>query len=167
MTKMLLLILLMNSFMFIVCKNPFSMGLMLLTQTVLISINSGISSFSFWYSYVLFMIMLGGMLVLFIYMTSLTSNSNFKFNKNLFILMMLTFLFMITFMAFLKMKFNLNLYNFFNPETESNYLIKLSLKKMFYFPNFKILLLVINYLLLTLFIVVKIININKGPLRKI
>nr|YP_010528172.1 NADH dehydrogenase subunit 6 [Pseudoclavellaria amerinae]UXW64326.1 NADH dehydrogenase subunit 6 [Pseudoclavellaria amerinae] len=166
MTMTLLLLLFLNSINFLMCKTPMSMGLMLLIQTNLIALNSGISSFNFWFSYIMFMIMLGGMLVMFIYVTSLTSNLKFKFNKkNILINIFLTMITMYM-MNYLDFNWNLNNLNFNYMNLEMNYMLKYSLKKMLYYPNYKIMIIMINYLLLTLFIVVKIIKINKGPLRK-
>nr|QSZ78273.1 NADH dehydrogenase subunit 6 [Leptocimbex clavicornis] len=165
----LLFILLLNSLNFLFCKTPLSMGMMLLIQTILISMNSGILNHSFWFSYILFMIMLGGMLVLFIYITSLTSNLKFKFNKKIIFMNILYFIIIIFFLFFNYKHFywNLNNWSFNMMENfEMNHLLKISLKKMFYYPNYKILIIMINYMLLTLLIVVKIIKINKGPIRK-
>ena len=50
------------------------MGLTLLIQTILVSIISGLITKTFWFSYILFLVFLGGILVLFIYVTSLASN---------------------------------------------------------------------------------------------
>nr|YP_010547163.1 NADH dehydrogenase subunit 6 [Orientabia sinica]UYK52050.1 NADH dehydrogenase subunit 6 [Orientabia sinica] len=166
MTKIILILMMMNSMMLMFCKTPLPMGLILLLQTTLISLNSGISSFTFFFSYILFMILLGGMLVLFIYISSLTPNMKFKFNKKIFIFMFMMLIMMILMMFYFNINLNFNMMNY-NLMMEQNYLLKLSLKKMFNYPNNLIMLLMINYLLITLFIVVKIININKGPLRKI
>nr|YP_010547228.1 NADH dehydrogenase subunit 6 [Odontocimbex svenhedini]UYK52167.1 NADH dehydrogenase subunit 6 [Odontocimbex svenhedini] len=170
MTKFFLMLMFMNSIFFLICKTPLSMGLTLLMQTLMITMNSALINFKFWFSYILFIIMLGGMLVLFIYITSLTANMKFKFNKKMMILMMLIMLLMSIYLLYLN---NNNYYlntnsalNLTNLELEMNFYLKSSLKKMFYYPNYKILLIIINYLLFTLFIIVKIININKGPLRK-
>nr|YP_010547189.1 NADH dehydrogenase subunit 6 [Abia niui]UYK52089.1 NADH dehydrogenase subunit 6 [Abia niui] len=165
MSKIMLTLMIMNSLMLLFYKTPLPMGLTLLLQTILISMNSGISSFTFFFSYILFMILLGGMLVLFIYISSLTPNMKFKFNKKIFYI----FLIMSLVITLIMMYFNFNLYfNMMNYNLlmNQNYLLKLSLKKMFDYPNNMVMLLMINYLLITLFIVVKIININKGPLRK-
>nr|UYK52102.1 NADH dehydrogenase subunit 6 [Leptocimbex sp. CSCS-Hym-MC0166] len=165
---LLLSLMLLNSLNFLFCKTPLSMGLMLLIQTILISMNSGIMSPNFWFSYILFMIMIGGMLVLFIYITSLTSNLKFKLNKKIFLLNFLYLLMLMYFLNYLNFYWNLNTMNFNYIENwENNQTIKTSLKKMFSYPNYKILMIMVNYMLLTLFIVVKIVKINKGPLRKI
>merc|ERR1712198_806681 len=58
-------------------SHPLAIGLALLSQTILICLITGLSSSSFWFSYILFLIFLGGILVLFIYVTSLASNEMF------------------------------------------------------------------------------------------
>nr|YP_010464246.1 NADH dehydrogenase subunit 6 [Borboresthes tibialis]UUL71623.1 NADH dehydrogenase subunit 6 [Borboresthes tibialis] len=69
---------LMLTAIFISMKHPLSAGGILLLQTVLISLMSGNLFQNFWFSYVLFLIMIGGMLILFMYMTSIASNEKFK-----------------------------------------------------------------------------------------
>nr|ALI86981.1 NADH dehydrogenase subunit 6 [Cryptolestes turcicus] len=62
---MIMLFIFFISLMFMFLNHPLSMGLMLLLQTICISILSGIMMINFWYSYMIFLIMIGGMLVLF------------------------------------------------------------------------------------------------------
>nr|YP_010718953.1 NADH dehydrogenase subunit 6 [Nematus trochanteratus]WDQ45599.1 NADH dehydrogenase subunit 6 [Nematus trochanteratus] len=165
---MLIYILMMNSIMFYYSKTPISMGVYLIIQTMLMSLLSGLMSMSFWYMYIMFLIMIGGMLILFIYMSSLSSNQKFYFQKNKMMFYLLTFL---MFFFFLK---NLNFYSSFNLDSvdimnmsmEENFELKMSLNKLYNLPTNLIMLLVMNYLLLTLFITVEVININMGPLRK-
>nr|YP_010148418.1 NADH dehydrogenase subunit 6 [Analcellicampa danfengensis]QQV69257.1 NADH dehydrogenase subunit 6 [Analcellicampa danfengensis] len=164
----LLLILIINSMMFYNSKTPLSMGLMLLSQTLLISMISGYMSFNFWYTYIMFLIMIGGMLILFIYVSSLSSNQKFNFNKNnllLKILIMMMFIFMMKNSNFYS-TLNSDSMSIINLSFEQNYELKMSMNKLYNFPTNKIMLLIMNYLLLTLFIVVEITNINMGPLRK-
>merc|ERR1739838_23170 len=68
--------------------HPLAIGLALLFQTILICCTTGLSNLSFWFSYILFLIFLGGILVLFIYVTSLASNEMFKPSIVSFILIM-------------------------------------------------------------------------------
>lgn len=56
------------------------MGLVLIVHALLIGVTAGVLSGSMWYSYVLFLVFLGGVLVLYIYMTSLASNEKFDTN---------------------------------------------------------------------------------------
>nr|UYK52154.1 NADH dehydrogenase subunit 6 [Zaraea sp. CSCS-Hym-MC0131] len=165
MMKFILIMMIMNSLMLLLCKTPLPMGLILLLQTLLIAVYSGISSYTFFFSYILFMILLGGMLVLFIYISSLTPNMKFKFNKSILIFSLLILIILMILMSYYNFNNNINVMDINLPQ-ENNHLLKMSLKKMFDCPDNKIMFILINYLLMTLFISVKIINIKKGPLRK-
>nr|AWV84495.1 NADH dehydrogenase subunit 6 [Anopheles funestus] len=171
MTKLIIMMIcLIMSFIFMQMKHPLSMGLMLLIQTFLTCLITGIYAESFWFSYVLFLIFLGGMLILFIYVTSLSSNEMFTMSFkltmfSLFLLLSMIMIFMlldkslmeqfITNMEMKKLSMNINLIN-------ENIL---SLNKMYNFPTNLITLLLINYLFLTLLVTVKITKKFYGPLR--
>nr|AWB99548.1 NADH dehydrogenase subunit 6 [Anopheles eiseni geometricus] len=171
MTKLIIMtICLIISFIFMQMKHPLSMGLMLLTQTFLTCLLTGIYVKTFWFSYVLFLIFLGGMLILFIYVTSLSSNEMFSMSLNLTMISLLMFLMMI-FIFFIIDKSLIDQF-ISNMETENfslnNNLINeniLFLNKMYNFPTNLITLLLINYLFLTLLVTVKITKKFYGPLR--
>nr|YP_009158085.1 NADH dehydrogenase subunit 6 [Ochlerotatus vigilax]AKL90628.1 NADH dehydrogenase subunit 6 [Ochlerotatus vigilax]QEE94356.1 NADH dehydrogenase subunit 6 [Ochlerotatus vigilax] len=158
-----------TSFIFMQMKHPLAMGLMLLIQTFLTSLLTGMYVKTFWFSYVLFLIFMGGMLVLFIYVTSLSSNEMFSmsFKLSFMVLIMIT-IFMI-FSFFMDKSIIENFIN--NNEMKSLFLNSLlpedsiSLNKMYNFPTNLITLLLINYLFLTLLVTVKITKKNYGPLR--
>nr|YP_010633958.1 NADH dehydrogenase subunit 6 [Anopheles squamosus]WBP69690.1 NADH dehydrogenase subunit 6 [Anopheles squamosus] len=171
MTKLIIMsICLIMSFIFMQMKHPLSMGLMLLIQTFLTCLLTGIYVKSFWFSYVLFLIFLGGMLILFIYVTSLSSNEMFSMSFSLtmfsmIIFTMLMLMFLITDKTLIEQFIS-------NMEMEklsmTNNLINenvLSLNKMYNFPTNLITLLLINYLFLTLLVTVKITKKFYGPLR--
>nr|YP_010952862.1 NADH dehydrogenase subunit 6 [Trapezia bidentata]WMQ53282.1 NADH dehydrogenase subunit 6 [Trapezia bidentata] len=158
-------LILLLSFLFTQLKHPLALGLTLLLQTIMISIMTGTSTYSFWFSYILFLIFLGGMLVLFIYVASLASNESFFFSFKS--LMLYTFFFFfLTFIAFL-MDPLLSPYPSSLPITS----VSSNLSTPFFiswiyncnFMNFT--LFIILYLLLTLIVVVKITNFTKSPLR--
>ena len=153
------------SFLFTRLVHPLSIGLTLLIQTVLISLTAGLSTYSYWFSYILFIIFLGGMLVLFIYVTSLASNESFSFSYSvlaisigsLFFLLPLTLTwdyFFNSFTAQLPLS-SLNI------ETSNVFIISWIYRTNLI--NFT--LFIIIYLLLTLIVVVKITNLFKGPFR--
>nr|QRV62813.1 NADH dehydrogenase subunit 6 [Neoporus sp. NHM-IR594] len=172
---MFMIITSLNLFMsltFIFMNHPMAMGLILLTQTISIIMISSFYSLSFWFSYILFLIMIGGMLILFMYMTSLASNEKFNLSKNILIPLSLMF-------------FSLMMMNWMNDSMLMNYLHKtsnlieffnyqnlyknenlLSLNSMYNKPNTFITLMMINYLLITLIAIVKITKSSKGPLRQ-
>nr|YP_010261224.1 NADH dehydrogenase subunit 6 [Eiconaxius baja]UIB39165.1 NADH dehydrogenase subunit 6 [Eiconaxius baja] len=158
-------IIMLMSFLFTRLLHPLSMGLVLLLQTCLICISSGLSNQSFWFSYILFLIFLGGMLVLFIYVASLASNEPFKFSLTASVL---PFLFII-FLGLFLMTDNLCLFSKIMISTSSlisesyNYLSLISM--LYSIPTMKFTLYMVMYLLLTLFAIVKITSIHFGPLR--
>lgn len=151
-------------------KHPLAIGLILLIQTLLICLISGFITKTFWFSYVLFLIFLGGILVLFIYVTSLASNEIFNFSLNLIVTCLVNFSLIYFFIFFLDKNFLINY--LINHETETLLCIKtillensLTLNKLYNFPINLITIILIIYLFLTLIAVVKITNIFEGPLR--
>nr|WRK67309.1 NADH dehydrogenase subunit 6 [Nemopterinae gen. 1 sp. 1 YZ-2023a] len=155
---------------FINTKHPMAMGFILLIQTIIISLMCGMYSYSYWFSYILFLIMLGGMLVLFIYMTSLASNELFSVSMN-WLFFSIMFIMISTMMSYFidqlfmfnnnqEMLMFQNNTNFIFLETEIN------LIKLYNYPTMNITILMMNYLLLTLIIIVKITKIKHGPLRQ-
>nr|WLG71244.1 NADH dehydrogenase subunit 6 [Rhithrodytes pantaleonii] len=171
---MFLLTIMMNFYMtliFMYLNHPLSMGFILLIQTLIISLITSTYSYSFWFSYILFLIMIGGMLILFMYMTSLASNEKFKFSLLLSWTMMLLipltlFIMFIIDKTFINMMLkNSNLMELFNYSFFKNENMN-SLWMMYNNPNNMITIILINYLFLTLIAVVKITKSNAGPLRQ-
>nr|UEP16616.1 NADH dehydrogenase subunit 6 [Botanophila rubrifrons] len=165
----LMTIMLMINLIFMNMKHPLAMGFILLMQTTMICIISSLMTNSFWYSYILFLIFIGGMLVLFIYVTSLASNEMFSFSMKL---MIISFIFFITLMIilmffdkkFLIMYSNLEINSIINM---NSYLMEnsISVNKLYNYPNNMMTILLINYLLITLIVIIKITKLYKGPLR--
>ena len=54
--------------------HPLAMGLTLIIQTALAAVIAGIIARTFWFSYLLILIFLGGILILFIYVSTLAPN---------------------------------------------------------------------------------------------
>nr|WGO57909.1 NADH dehydrogenase subunit 6 [Cyrtonotula longialata] len=162
------LVFIINSFMlsiiFTQMNHPLAMGLILLIQTLLISLITGLLTQSFWFSYILFLIFLGGMLVLFIYVTSLASNEMFHMStKLMFISFIMTFMLTFIFKSFYTSLINQETMNFIF----INNMTSIPLIKLYNSSTSIITILLATYLFLTLIAVVKITNIFKGPLRQI
>nr|WRO45270.1 NADH dehydrogenase subunit 6 [Odontomantis sp.] len=165
MMYLILSISMMLSIMFLFMNHPLSMGLILFLQAISMCLISGFMSLSFWFSYVLLLIYLGGMLVLFMYVTSLASNEMFMYsNKTLFTMILLPMMFI--FIYYYKMNFNMNLYENLENSMTLNLLNNNFLLKMYNQPINMLMIMIAAYLFLTLIAVVKIINIYKGPLRQ-
>nr|WNS59303.1 NADH dehydrogenase subunit 6 [Amphinemura chui] len=160
-----------TSIVFTQMTHPLAMGMMLLLQTVIISILTGMITQSFWFSYILFLVFLGGLLVLFIYVTSLASNEMFTLSTTALMplaigLPILALGVLLTDSSMLVTSTSnfesLNItYTPLYQEEATN-----SLTKLYNTPTSLITLTLVMYLFLTLIAVVKITKINQGPLRQ-
>nr|YP_009537958.1 NADH dehydrogenase subunit 6 [Limenitis ciocolatina]AYN60701.1 NADH dehydrogenase subunit 6 [Limenitis ciocolatina] len=152
-------------------NHPFTMGLLILIQTLLTCLISGMLINTYWFSYILFLIFLGGLLVLFIYISSVASNELFKINFNT-IFFFIYFMFIVIFSILLKnnliwMNFSINdeMNNLFNLNLFFNNEYNFNLSKLYNNQNYFMMMMLIIYLFITLVAIVKITNIFFGPLR--
>nr|YP_010692597.1 NADH dehydrogenase subunit 6 [Gargara minuta]WBV77338.1 NADH dehydrogenase subunit 6 [Gargara minuta] len=137
-------------------KMPMSMTLMLMTQTILtISLMNMINSSS-WIPLITFLTLIGGLLVIFMYMSSITSNEKFKFNFKL--IPPILMIFIMT---------DETLFNFPTQEFQTinnNMNNMMSMNKM-YSKSMMMTIMMVMYLLLTMISINKIIKLFEGPLR--
>nr|APX39898.1 NADH dehydrogenase subunit 6 [Lachnaia cylindrica] len=163
--KVLISLMIIVSISFCLMSHPLTSGAVLLVQTILIALASGAMNSSFWFSYIVFLIMIGGMLVLFLYMTSVASNEKFKFSP-----VMITFLLggIISSLMTLLIDSNINLMPFQVMETTSKIdkTTIYQLNKYLNHPHSMIYILMVVYLLITLIAVVKITIKSKSTLRQ-
>nr|ARH53867.1 NADH dehydrogenase subunit 6 [Epuraea guttata] len=166
MTNFLLATSCLLSMIFLFLNHPLSFGIILLFQTILVSLISGMLSYNFWFSYILFLVMIGGMLILFIYMTSIAANKKFKFSLKLFTMIMILIIMLFLFMFIDQYLLN-NLYTSYDTiMMNMNMNNKFSLIKFLNKPNLILMLMTFNYLFIVLVAVTKISHIEKGPLRQ-
>nr|YP_010716030.1 NADH dehydrogenase subunit 6 [Lophosia angusticauda]WDE75735.1 NADH dehydrogenase subunit 6 [Lophosia angusticauda] len=156
------------NFIFLFMKHPLAMGLTILLQTTLITMFSGMLTKTFWFSYILFLVFMGGMLVLFMYVTSLASNEMFSLSMKLTLMSILLLILMMILMMInqpLIQKIQ-SMQSYLTTEINS-YLMEnsLLLNKLYNFPTNLLMIMLMIYLLITLIVVVKITKLLKGPLR--
>nr|QWB85880.1 NADH dehydrogenase subunit 6 [Purpuricenus lituratus] len=152
------------SLLFMFLSHPLSFGLVLLIQTILIALLTGLMNYNFWFSYILFLVMVGGMLVLFMYMTSVASNEKFKFSSKLFI-MVISCVILIALMSMFIDSFFESQFSFSSDLSQWIEKNK-TMNKYMNLPTSNLLFLVIVYLLIALIMVVKITDSKFGPLRQ-
>nr|YP_009725101.1 NADH dehydrogenase subunit 6 [Rotunda rotundapex]QGW14829.1 NADH dehydrogenase subunit 6 [Rotunda rotundapex]WAR64278.1 NADH dehydrogenase subunit 6 [Rotunda rotundapex] len=148
-------------------NHPLSMGVMILSQTLLMCLITGMLIKTYWFSYIFFLIFLGGLLVLFIYVSSIASNELFSINKikpmNIIMLFMMMFLiFQLKWNNLTENNLEMNNFTnmmFFNNEN------KINLNKLYNNQTSFLTTMLIIYLFINLVAVVKITNIFYGPLR--
>nr|YP_010999471.1 NADH dehydrogenase subunit 6 [Hetaerina titia]WPM98313.1 NADH dehydrogenase subunit 6 [Hetaerina titia] len=155
-----------NAVVFGRMKHPISMGALLITQTILICMITNNMAPNAWFSYILFLVFLGGLLVLFIYMTSVASNELFQ--KDLLPLNLIyIILTLIIIVMMMKDPYLLNnvMENYFQFNSKSVDVNATPVSSMLNPPYNLITMLAVLYLFLTLIVVVKITEYLQGPLR--
>uniref|UniRef100_UPI003002CF81 NADH dehydrogenase subunit 6 n=1 Tax=Parotis confinis TaxID=3112169 RepID=UPI003002CF81 len=167
------LLIILFSFFMLFLSHPLSMGLMILIQTMLTCLISSIMMSTYWFSYILFLTFLGGLLVLFIYVSSIASNEMFSISFNMKMTFFMSIFFILIFSMLLLnnlnwLNFNINnleMNNLFNMFLFFNNENKINLSKLYNNQTFLIMMMMIIYLFITLIAMVKITNIFYGPLR--
>lgn len=136
---------------------------MIFLQTLCISFITGFIYKNFWFSYILFLIIIGGILVLFIYITRIASNEKFKISNFLLLLFIIMILILILpINEFISNILNKNYRTFI----QFNFRTINFINKYLTYPNILLIRLLVIYLLITLIIVTKISNFKLGPFRQ-
>nr|DAD54573.1 TPA_inf: NADH dehydrogenase subunit 6 [Panstrongylus lignarius] len=153
-----------TSITFMFTKHPLSMGLTLIIQTILVAMMSGLMINMFWFSYILIISMLSGMLVLFIYMASVASNEKFHTSWSMILYIApLTASSAILFFLVDQLE-NSSMWSTMKKSILENEQL-VTLMKLFNFHNMSITILLVSYLFLTMIAVSYVTNIYEGPLR--
>lgn len=151
--------------MFPTLSHPLSIGLVILWSTVCIALIAGFNFSSLWLSYTLVLVILGALLVIFIYVSLLSSNEIFISPKSYSVALNLGLAFVISFLVYSQ---DSNTSTYYHEiagvsSIESSGMDRLS---MLYSQDLSLLtIFLICYLLVTLIVVVFITQDNKSTLR--
>nr|YP_010031607.1 NADH dehydrogenase subunit 6 [Necremnus tutae]QOV03002.1 NADH dehydrogenase subunit 6 [Necremnus tutae] len=155
--------------------HPVIMGLILLNISILCSMNSSLTNNNHWFSYLMFLIIIGGMMIIFLYFTSFISNMKTSMKWSFIINIPLKFFFIIIFIIYFM--FNFNKYLFWLSEFSEIKSLMLNMKILMnnnnmqimymymYNKNFSTIISMI-YLLICLTFIVKMCINKKMMLRK-
>lgn len=130
---------------------------MLLLQTILSIIYINTILNSSWFTLITFLIIVGGLLILIMYIRRVASNEKFKINLNISLLFFIRILYIDEFIRDYVINENQNL-------IEQNDL-NLSLLKIYNMKSIYITLILVIYLLLTILSVSRVVKFFEGPLR--
>nr|YP_010698186.1 NADH dehydrogenase subunit 6 [Thoradonta yunnana]WCF77160.1 NADH dehydrogenase subunit 6 [Thoradonta yunnana]WCK12010.1 NADH dehydrogenase subunit 6 [Thoradonta yunnana] len=147
--------------MFMNTKQPMLLITIILMQTTMSTFMMSNFTKSSWFNYILMITFIGGMMVLFIYITSITPNEkNFNYMKMMPILICTSSTIMILNYKkkYLSTETSLNQSNLMNND-------QLNMNMMFSYPLYSISMMMMIYLFIALIVINKISNIEKGPLR--
>nr|YP_009110143.1 NADH dehydrogenase subunit 6 [Hydrobasileus croceus]AIW64837.1 NADH dehydrogenase subunit 6 [Hydrobasileus croceus] len=160
---MFMVMMIMNSFLFSAMSHPMNMGITLLMQTLLMCAMTCLMSYSSWFSYILFLVFIGGMLVLFIYMTSIASNEMFK--KSLYFLTIMSMMLMMVMLMIMMSDPMMTMMSINEDFMMDMYKYKTTMNSLYNNPASLVTIFMVLYLFFTLIIIVYITKYNKGPLR--
>nr|YP_009122991.1 NADH dehydrogenase subunit 6 [Strigamia maritima]AJK90875.1 NADH dehydrogenase subunit 6 [Strigamia maritima] len=132
-------------------SHPVAITISIIAQTIMTALMISIMYQTPWFSYILFLIFLGGMLILFSYITSLTANMTFKANTAPMVAPP-------AIMLWLLLTINLK------ADTINNQSTQLMINKLFH-QDMKTTMILALFLLIILLIAVKITTAHKGPLQ--
>ena len=151
--------------LFPIIKHPLSIGLILLIQTIFTRILTGFIAYRFWFSYIIFLVIIGGILILFIYITRIASNEKFQFSWKIFSLISIFSISMPV-----RLFIDSGLLRTISKPLRSLKAMELYqpffLNSYINYPHSIIYLIIVVYLLITLIAVVKITTKVKGILRQ-
>lgn len=139
--------------------HPLTLNLLLIFYIIIICLKINFLKNIYWYSYVLFLVIIGGLIILFLYFTSLASNQLFylKFNFRIYLFLKLFYLFLIFIYLYFRVE-NWILNNFIivnNLEIFSLEILNIDYEQYLYIDLIKDFCLSINlYLVRYLFIII-------------
>nr|QJS52210.1 NADH dehydrogenase subunit 6 [Gondwanalimnadia sp. MT-2020] len=146
---------------FIFLNHPLALALNLFFQTLCITVLSTSLLTDPWFSYILFLVFLGGLLVIFAYVSTFAANEKFALSSFSFmcclVFSLVTFYFCF-YGNYLSWKITY-LFNFIED------LYSLTTSLVLYSVNIGVLCFLVGYLLLALLIVVRLNRMSDGPLR--
>nr|ATI10831.1 NADH dehydrogenase subunit 6 [Cryptophyllium tibetense] len=155
--KFLLMTNMTMNMMFMLMKHPLSMGITIMMQTMIVSMMSGMMFKSFWFSYILFLMYIGGMMIMFIYMTSLMPNMMFSMKYKTIIVIIMTMTLMYYMMNKYQQMSNMDM----NQTNEQN----MMLIKMHMNPSNYNTIMLAMYLMYTMITVYNMTEYKKGTLK--
>nr|QBZ38196.1 NADH dehydrogenase subunit 6 [Stenocranus matsumurai] len=161
--KMMFLIMMTNSMILMKLNHPISMGSMLIFQSILTALVTNLLSKNSWYSMILFITFSSGMMIMFIYMSSITSNEKFYPSIKQMI-MFLTSIMMILMMSkdktiLFESKWMENFMSFEENEEKKSIYKMISMKKILMTTLTTLIILIV------LIAISSIINSHEGPLK--
>nr|BCW86836.1 NADH dehydrogenase subunit 6 [Drepanosurus hatanakai] len=134
-------------------NHPLSFTLCLLLQTVLMC--GMLTTLSPWVSLVLFLIFLGGILVMFLYVASLSANESFVMDSSILLTVAVTVITTLVLWSEISVT---------NPSSKS---LHQNMDSVLHWTGSPLFLSLTIYLFLALLLIVEFLNINKKPLRSL
>nr|QNE85398.1 NADH dehydrogenase subunit 6 [Psychomyia pusilla] len=160
---LLMMSFLFTNIMFMLSKHPMILNFIIFIQLLNSCFFMNLLINKSWFSYLLFIMFIGGLMILFMYMCSISTNMKFKINFKFYIGSMLMFMLMFYSMKYDMFNYKINNFDFNDLIINNNYNY---LFKLFNNNSLMISLMTINMLFFMMIYTSKMIMNVKGPLRK-
>nr|YP_010127206.1 NADH dehydrogenase subunit 6 [Brevicoryne brassicae]QPO84590.1 NADH dehydrogenase subunit 6 [Brevicoryne brassicae] len=161
MLKFILLTNLILAIMLTMMKSPISSNLIILIQTMTLTMMINLINKTSWISFMVFILYIGGLMIIFLYISSIAFNE-LNINKN-YKNMFYKLIFITLVLSYFKMSLNLNNLNYENKFMfEDNFYFL----NMFMLPNNLMIYLIMFILFFMLILIIWMLKINKGPIRQ-
>nr|AFI13756.1 NADH dehydrogenase subunit 6 [Diuraphis noxia] len=142
-------------------KSPLSSNLIILIQTLSLTLMINLINKTSWISFMIFILYIGGLMIIFLYISSIAFNE-LNINKN-FKNLIYKLIFIILVLIYFKMSLNLNNMNYENKFMfEDNFYML----NMFILPNNLMMYMIMFILFFMLILIIWMLKINKGPIRQ-
>nr|AFI13777.1 NADH dehydrogenase subunit 6 [Diuraphis noxia] len=142
-------------------KSPLSSNLIILIQTLSLTLMINLINKTSWISFMIFILYIGGLMIIFLYISSIAFNE-LNINKN-FKNLIYKLIFIILVLMYFKMSLNLNNMNYENKFIfEDNFYML----NMFILPNNLMMYMIMFILFFMLILIIWMLKINKGPIRQ-
>nr|YP_010414156.1 NADH dehydrogenase subunit 6 [Acyrthosiphon caraganae]URQ84752.1 NADH dehydrogenase subunit 6 [Acyrthosiphon caraganae] len=161
MLKLILLTNLIMAIMLTMMKSPISSNLIILIQTMTLTMMINLINKTAWISFMVFILYIGGLMIIFLYISSIAFNElNISKNyKN----MIYKIIFMSLTLFYLKLSLNME-----NMTYENKFMFEdnFYLLNMFTLPNNLLIYMIMFILFFMLILIIWMLKINKGPIRQ-
>nr|YP_010710168.1 NADH dehydrogenase subunit 6 [Lipaphis pseudobrassicae]WCS41468.1 NADH dehydrogenase subunit 6 [Lipaphis pseudobrassicae] len=142
-------------------KSPISSNLIILLQTMTLTMMINLINKTSWISFMIFILYIGGLMIIFLYISSIAFNE-LNINKN-FKNILLKLILITLMLIYLKMSLNLDNMMYENKFMfEDNYYFL----NMFMLPNNLMIYMIMFILFFMLILIIWMLKINKGPIRQ-
>nr|AKM70063.1 NADH dehydrogenase subunit 6 [Neothoracaphis yanonis] len=161
MMKLIIFINLTLSIYLTTMKSPLKSNLIILIQTIFLTLMMNFINKTSWISFMIFMLYVGGLMIIFLYISSIAFNElNInKINKNY------NYKIIFIFILFYMMKLYMNMENL-NFQNKLNFEDNFYFMNMFMMPNNLMIYFIMMILFFMLILIIWLLKNNKGPIRQ-
>nr|ALO77142.1 NADH deshydrogenase subunit 6 [Passalidae sp. GENSP02] len=161
MLKIIIMSLIINTMISPFLTHPLSLSIILFIQMINSSLMLLFFLMNSWFSYIMCLVMISGLMVLIIYMTSMASNEKFNLNMKF----MIKFIPLIMLIMIILNSETINFLSLYQESMILNQKFNLIISNYMNYPINLLLFIIMLYLFFTMISSVKITEFKKGPLR--